>query len=147
MHPFLAHAGGGTLGIRRALFESAGGFDESLLALHLPMALWLAVGVAYAGGRWSQSSARMDFIRFSGELFIYFVLIALGGGVMSFMGVLFVLLAESMFKLFCPDPSLQPVVDAGVPALRLIACAMPALCSNSWHCWATSQSDWFPNIV
>ena len=54
---------------------------ESLLALHLPMALWLAVGVAYAGGRWSQSSARMDFIRFSGELFIYFVLIALGGGV------------------------------------------------------------------
>jgi Na+-driven multidrug efflux pump len=46
------------------------------------------------------------------------------------MGVLFVLLAESMFRLFCPDPSLQPVVDAGVPALRLIACAMPALASQ-----------------
>lgn len=54
---------------------------EMLLALHLPMALWFAVGVAYAGGRWSQSSARMDFIRFSGEVFIYYVLIALGGGV------------------------------------------------------------------
>ncbi len=52
---------------------------------------------------------------------------AIGGSVMSFMGVLFVLFAEPMFKLFCPGPHLQPIVDAGVPALRLIACAMPAL--------------------
>src|ERR687890_2194736 len=50
-----------------------------LPALHLPIALWLVVGVAYAGGRWSQVGGRMDFIRFSGELFIYYVLIALGG--------------------------------------------------------------------
>src|SRR5690606_10781916 len=34
------------------------------------------------GGRWRDSSARMDFVRFSGELFIYYVLIALGGGVL-----------------------------------------------------------------
>ena len=54
-----------------------------LAALHLPIALWLAVGVAYAGGRWSQIAGRMDFIRFSGELFIYFVLIALGGAVLT----------------------------------------------------------------
>ena len=44
--------------------------------MHLPIALWLAVGIAYAGGRWSHVAGRMDFIRFSGELFIYFVLIA-----------------------------------------------------------------------
>jgi hypothetical protein len=54
-----------------------------LAAMHLPIALWLAVGIAYAGGRWGQASGRMDFIRFSGELFIYFVLIALGGGVLT----------------------------------------------------------------
>ncbi len=54
---------------------------------------------------------------------------AIGGGVMSFMGLLFVLLAEPMFRLFCPDPHLQRIIDAGVPALRLIACAMPALAS------------------
>jgi hypothetical protein len=41
------------------------------------------VGIAYAGGRWSQVAGRMDFIRFSGELFIYYVLIALGGGVLT----------------------------------------------------------------
>jgi hypothetical protein len=59
------------------------GFTEPLTALHLPIALWIIVGIAYAGGRWSQSASRMDFIRFSGELFIYYVLIALGGGVFT----------------------------------------------------------------
>jgi len=63
---------------------------EPLTALHLPIALWLTVGIAYAGGRWSQVSGRMDFIRFSGELFIYYVLIALGGGVLTaFMALTF----------------------------------------------------------
>jgi hypothetical protein len=60
----------------------AGGDTERLTALHLPIALWLLVGVAYAGGRWGESARRMDFVRFSGELFIYYALIALGGGVL-----------------------------------------------------------------
>lgn len=54
-----------------------------LAILHLPIALWLVVGIAYAGGRWNESAVRMDFVRFSGELFIYFVLMALGGGVLT----------------------------------------------------------------
>ena len=61
-----------------------------LTALHLPIALWLVVGIVYAGGRWSQVAGRMDFVRFSGELFIYYVLIALGGGVFTgFMAAIF----------------------------------------------------------
>jgi hypothetical protein len=59
------------------------GYTERLTALHLPIALWLVVGTGYAGGRWRQVDGRMDFIRFSGELFIYYVLIALGGGVLT----------------------------------------------------------------
>jgi len=67
-----------------------GGSSEILTALHLPIALWLLVGVAYAGDRWRVVAGRMDFIRFSGELFIYYVLIALGGGVlMIFMALIF----------------------------------------------------------
>jgi hypothetical protein len=67
-----------------------GGYTEALTALHLPIALWLVVGIAYAGGRWGQVGGRMDFIRFSGELFIYYVLIALGGGVlMASMRIIF----------------------------------------------------------
>ena len=66
------------------------GYTEALTALHLPIALWLVVGVAYAGQRWRQVAGRMDFVRFSGELFIYYVLIALGGGVFTaFMALIF----------------------------------------------------------
>jgi hypothetical protein len=56
---------------------------ERLTALHLPIALWLAVGFAYVRGRWFAGGGRMDFVRFSGELFVYYVLIALGGGVFT----------------------------------------------------------------
>jgi hypothetical protein len=52
---------------------------EVLTVLHLPIALWLPVGFAYAGGRWFHDGGRMNFVRFSGELAIYYVLIALGG--------------------------------------------------------------------
>lgn len=58
-----------------------------LTMLHLPIALWLAVGIAYVGGQWRGSDRRMDFIRFTGEFFIYYVLIALGGGVLMVMSV------------------------------------------------------------
>ena len=54
-----------------------------LSAIHLPIASWLLVGFAYVGGGWFSSGRRMDFVRFSGELFIYYVLIALGGGVLT----------------------------------------------------------------
>jgi len=60
-----------------------GSDTEVLSALHLPIALWLVVGIAYVGGRWFAGDGRMDFVRFSGELFIYYVLIALGGGVLT----------------------------------------------------------------
>ncbi len=56
---------------------------EVLGAIHLPIALWLVVGIAYLRGRWREGAGRMDFVRFSGELFIYYVLIALGGGVLT----------------------------------------------------------------
>jgi hypothetical protein len=59
-----------------------GSNTEILAIIHLPMALWLAMGVAYAGGLWRDHHQRMNFVRFSGEWFIYFVLIALGGGVL-----------------------------------------------------------------
>ena len=56
---------------------------QNLTSLHLPIALWFIVGGAYAGGRWLTGDGRMNFVRFSGELFIYYVLIALGGAVLT----------------------------------------------------------------
>jgi hypothetical protein len=88
--------------VAAAVFANVYPFDpdsstEALTALHLPIALWIVVGVAYAGGRWSQVEGRMDFIRFSGELFIYYVLIALGGGVL-------VAFTAAMFQAVDVDP-------------------------------------------
>lgn len=54
-----------------------------LAAIHLPIALWLVVGVAYVGGEWRSGQRRMDFIRFTGEFLIYYALLALGGGVLT----------------------------------------------------------------
>jgi hypothetical protein len=59
-----------------------GGSTETLAAIHLPMALWLTVGAAYAAGAWRDHDQRMNYVRFSGEWFIYYALIALGGGVL-----------------------------------------------------------------
>jgi putative MATE family efflux protein len=57
------------------------------------------------------------------------VAFALGCSVMTLMGATFFVLAEPMFRLFCPGPEQQPIVRAGVPVLRLVAFAMPALAS------------------
>jgi hypothetical protein len=55
---------------------------EIVVALHLPVALWFAVAYPYMGGTSRSHERRMDFVRFTGEWFIYYVLIALGGGVL-----------------------------------------------------------------
>ena len=66
------------------IFPFEPGGDTAILAtLHVPIALWLFVGFAYAGGDWRTRGLRMDFVRFSGQLFILYVLIALGGGVLT----------------------------------------------------------------
>jgi hypothetical protein len=70
---------------------------ERLTALHLPIALWLVVGFAYVRSRWFADGGRMDFVRFSGELAIYYVLIALGG----FVVILFTFM---MFRAIDMNP-------------------------------------------
>jgi hypothetical protein len=55
---------------------------ETLVILHLPVVLWFAVAYPYMGGTVRSHERRMDFVRFTGEWFIYYVLIALGGGVL-----------------------------------------------------------------
>ncbi len=51
----------------------------------------------------------------------------LGLGVMVAMGMTFFALAPQMFRLFAPNPEQANVIAIGVPVLRLVAFAMPAL--------------------
>lgn len=94
------------------------GYTEALTALHLPIALWLGVGIAYAAGRWSEVDGRMDLIRFSGELFIYYVLIALGGGVLvGFTAIIFEAIGVDI----------EPFIEAW-----LLPCAVGAVPVAAW---------------
>lgn len=54
-----------------------------VIASHLPVALWFVVGLAYVSDGLRSARRRMDFIRFSGEWFVYLTLIGLGGGVLT----------------------------------------------------------------
>jgi len=58
-----------------------------LAAVHLPLLLWLAVGVAHCGGDWRNHEKRLEFVRFTGEWCIYFGLIAFGGSVLMSLTV------------------------------------------------------------
>lgn len=58
------------------------GSTEVLSAIHLPIALWLTVGVTYLAGDWIPDDRRMGYVRFTGEWLITYALIALGGGVL-----------------------------------------------------------------
>jgi len=96
---------------------SPGSDTEILTIIHLPISLWLVVGVAYVGGRWLGSERRMDFVRFTGELFIYYVLIGLGGGVL--IGLTF-----GLFQAIGIDPEPQVenwIMPCGVVGATVIA--------------------------
>ena len=90
---------------------------QVLTVIHLPIALWLAVGVAYVGGRWRGSERRMDFVRFTGECFIYYVLIAMGGVVL--IGLTF-----TLFRAIGIDVESQVqgwIVPCGIAGATVIA--------------------------
>jgi hypothetical protein len=100
------------------LFSPSAGADTAVLTtIHLPIALWLVVGVAYVGGQWRGSDRRMDFVRFTGELLIYYVLIALGGGVL--IGLTFGLFQAIGIDV---EPQVESwIVPCGVAGAAVIA--------------------------
>jgi putative MATE family efflux protein len=55
---------------------------------------------------------------------------ALGGGFMAFMGLIFFQLAGPMFRMYCPHEDQHQAVVEGVPVLRLVAFATPALAAT-----------------
>lgn len=63
--------------------SDAAGTDTALLAaLHLPVLGWAVVLVAHAGGHVRDAARRLEAVRFSGEVGVLVVLMALGGAVL-----------------------------------------------------------------
>ncbi len=98
--PFL-----GAAVLMNALPFEPGGDTEVLASIHLPILLWFVAGVAYLGGAWRSDAPRMDFVRFTGEWFIYYTLIALGGGVLTAMTI-------GVFEAI--DLDVQPMISGWV---------------------------------
>ena len=58
--------------------------DSVVMALiHLPIALWLYLGLAFLGDSWRDARARIRFLRYNGELVILTTLVGLSGMVLS----------------------------------------------------------------
>jgi hypothetical protein len=89
---------------------------EALVALHLPVVLWFAVAYPYMGGTLRSHERRMDFVRFTGEWFIYYVLIALGGGVL--MGLTALILEPTGVD---PDTIAEWVLPSGAAGAVIVA--------------------------
>lgn len=96
---------------------TSGGSTEVLAIIHAPVVLWLLVGLAYVAGSWRSDGRRMDFVRFTGELAIYFTLLALGGGVL-------VGLTAGVLQLVGVDPGpviAEWVMPFAVPGALVVA--------------------------
>ena len=73
---------------------------QILAALHVPIALLFLLMALYAGPGWRRPNLRLDFVRFAGEVFIYSVLIALGGLVLvGVAGAMFILVGIDITSL------------------------------------------------
>jgi hypothetical protein len=75
-------------------------------------------GLAYVADDWRSSRRHMDFIRFTGEWFVYYVLIALGGGVLiAFMhgtfGAIGIDPKTFIWKWLLPCGAMAAIVVAG----------------------------------
>ncbi|HEV6955108.1 MAG TPA: permease prefix domain 1-containing protein [Promicromonospora sp.] len=92
------------------------GMTELLAVTHTPVVLWLLLGVVYAGGAWRSGARRMDFVRFTGELAIYLVLIALGGGLLIGLTVGTLSLVDTDIEPFLEDW----VLPFGMPGALLV---------------------------
>ncbi|OCG74441.1 permease prefix domain 1-containing protein [Microbacterium sediminis] len=97
-------------------FPESLGTTEVLTVIHLPVAAWGLVGLAYAGGRWRDHAARMDLVRFTGEFAVYYVLLALGGGVL-------IGLTGAVLSLAGTDPSVAVgwILRICIPGAVLVA--------------------------
>jgi hypothetical protein len=93
-----------------------------LAALHLPVMLWLVVGLVYAADRWREDDARMDFLRTTGEAFIYGTLVICGGAVLTlFTELIFAALGIEIMQPYLRTVGIGGVVAAPVVAVFLVS--------------------------
>ena len=91
-----------------------------MAVVHAPLVMWILLGLAFTRNRWQQTQARLAFIRANGEVFIYTVLILLGGVVFSGLTVgLFSLIGADIAEWYANNIALAGIVSAPLVATFL----------------------------
>lgn len=113
--------------ILAALFISSGIYlnmlpleqrDSIILAyIHLPIFLWVVVGLAFTGNEFSKGSTRLAYLKFNGEFGILYAIMAISGGLLT-------ALTMQLFRFVGMDISefyFKNVVLFGAAALAIVA--------------------------
>ncbi|WP_205503122.1 DUF4153 domain-containing protein [Rufibacter psychrotolerans] len=88
-----------------------------LACLHLPLLLWVVLGVAYAGDELQDYRKRLSFLRFNGDLAVMSAMLVIAGGIMTGITIgLFALIGFKIEKFY-----FEYVVVFGLPAVPLVA--------------------------
>ncbi|WP_276356087.1 DUF4153 domain-containing protein [Cohnella caldifontis] len=92
--------------------------DDILLAyLHLPVFLWVLVGLAFTGNEYGKGSARLAYLKFNGEFGILYACMALCGMLLTGLTLqLFRFVGEDVTEFY-----FENVVSFGAAALAILA--------------------------
>lgn len=92
--------------------------DTLILAcIHLPLLLWVILGIAFAGDELSNYKKRLDFLRFSGDLAVMAALLVIAGVMMTGITIgLFSLIGFQIEKFYT-----EYVVVFGIAAVPIVA--------------------------
>lgn len=97
--------------------DHRGSASVTMALIHLPLILWCSLGYAFSQEHWHRDSVRLAFLRFNGEVFVYTVLILLGGMVLT--GASFMLF--QLIGLDIQDWYARNVIVAGLVCAPLVA--------------------------
>lgn len=88
-----------------------------LACIHLPILLWILIGVAFTGNEPNNPNKRLDFLRFNGDVIVMSVLLGIAAGILSGITFgLFALIDINIEKFFQEN-----LVVFGLPAIPILA--------------------------
>ncbi|WP_439882029.1 hypothetical protein ACSX1A_02480 [Pontibacter sp. MBLB2868] len=88
-----------------------------LACIHLPLLLWVILGVTYAGDELSNYKKRLSFLRFNGDLAVMSAMLIIAGGIMTGITIgLFALIGIKIEEFY-----FEYIVAFGLPAVPIVA--------------------------
>lgn len=79
----------------------SGTSDTILLAyLHMSIFYWFILGISFSSGNWRNLEARVNYLRYNGELLVYIAMLFIGGAILTGITTLLFDLIDISYSLF-----------------------------------------------